>query len=103
MKILRKMEILRADRSQCNESKGKKMAGCLAIGDVVVAYFPTESALRNASLISAAPELLSALEILLKHEGETELNSIGLELKTHALEEAICKAKSAIAKAKGEA
>jgi len=57
----------------------------------------------NADLLAAAPDLLSALEILLKHEGETELNAIGLELKTDALEKAICKAKSAIAKAKGTA
>jgi hypothetical protein len=55
----------------------------------------------NAHLISAAPDLLFALELLLKHEGETELSAVGIELKTDALEKAIRKAKYAIAKAKG--
>ena len=55
-------EILSANRSFCNESKAKDMAGCLADGGIVVCYFPTESAMRQASLFAAAPEMLAALE-----------------------------------------
>ena len=58
-------EILRADRSENNESVGKDMAGCLADGDRVLAYFPSESAMRQANLFAAAPDLLAALENLL--------------------------------------
>jgi hypothetical protein len=58
-------EILRADRSEYNESIAKDMAGCLANGEKVLAYFPTASAMANARLISAAPDLLAALEGLL--------------------------------------
>lgn len=57
-----KFEILSANRSTCNESKGRDMAGCLADGGVVVCYFPTQSAMRQASLFAAAPEMLAALE-----------------------------------------
>ena len=55
-------ETLKANRSTCNESEAKDMAGCLADGGRVVCYFPTESAMRQASLFAAAPELLAALE-----------------------------------------
>ena len=57
-------KILRADRSECNESNGKEMAGCLARDDgSVAAYFPTESAIKNdGPLLLHAPELLEALE-----------------------------------------
>lgn len=68
-----------------------------------ICFLPERKNNDTAHLISAAPDLLSALEELLKREGETEFNSVGVELKTDALEKAICKAKSAIAKAKGEA
>ena len=67
-----KWEILKAERSECNESEGKDMAGCLANGDKVIAYFPTLSAMSNADLISAAPDLLAALkdaEFLLRKAG----------------------------------
>ncbi len=70
--------------------------------------FVTETVAENieektAHLFASAPDLLSALEILLKHEGETELNAVGVELKTDALEKAIRKARAALRKAKGEA
>lgn len=48
------------------------MAGCLADGDRVLAYFPTASAMANARLIASAPDLLSALkdaEFLLRKAG----------------------------------
>ena len=48
------------------------MTGCLASGDKVIAYFPTLSAMSNADLISAAPDLLAALkdaEFLLRKAG----------------------------------
>ena len=57
-----KFEILSAKRSTCNESEAKDMAGCLAEGEErVICYFPTESAMRHASLFAAAPDLLKAL------------------------------------------
>lgn len=52
------MTILRADRSECNESEAQDMAGCLADGERVIAYFPTLSAMRHANLLAAAPDLL---------------------------------------------
>ena len=55
-------EVLRADRSECNESIGRFMAGCLANGEKVIAYFPTDSAMAKARLIAASPEMLAALE-----------------------------------------
>jgi ferritin-like metal-binding protein YciE len=55
------IEILRADRSEYNESNGKDMAGCIAKAGSVIAYFPTQSALRSAPLYAAAPDLLDAL------------------------------------------
>ena len=61
-------EILRADRSEYNESVGKDMAGCLADGERVLVYFPTNSALKQANLIAAAPELLEALQMLMPQE-----------------------------------
>ena len=58
-------EVLRADRTESNETEGKDMAGCLANGDKVIAYFPTLSAMSNARLISAAPDLLAACKVAL--------------------------------------
>ena len=55
------MTILRADRSECNESEAQDMVGCLAEGERVIAYFPSLSAMRHADLLAAAPELLEAL------------------------------------------
>jgi hypothetical protein len=57
-------EILKASRSECNESAGREMEGCLADEGYVIAYFPTESAMRHADLIAAAPEMLAHLEML---------------------------------------
>ena len=48
------------------------MEGCLANEGYVIAYFPTLSAMRQANLIAAAPELLEALkdaELLLRKAG----------------------------------
>lgn len=59
------IEILRADRSEYNESNGKDMAGCIARAGIVIAYFPTQSALRSAPLYASAPELLDSLRFLL--------------------------------------
>ena len=58
-------EILKASRSEFNESNGKEMEGCIADGGNVIAYFPTLSAMRKSNLIAAAPELLAALQELL--------------------------------------
>jgi len=58
-------EILKASRSEFNESNGKEMEGCLADEGNVIVYFPTLSAMRKANLIAAAPELLAALKELL--------------------------------------
>lgn len=41
------------------------MAGCLADGERVIAYFPTLSAMRHANLLAAAPELLAHLKMLI--------------------------------------
>lgn len=60
---------------------------------------PMEERQANGKLAAAAPELLAALQSLLDHEGERELNAIGLELESQALEEAKESARSAIAKA----
>jgi hypothetical protein len=64
-------EILSANRSFCNESEAKDMAGCLADGGVVVCYFPTQSAMRQASLFTTAPELLAALQLVYSNAGES--------------------------------
>ena len=64
-------EILSANRSFCNESEAKDMAGCLADGGMVVCYFPTESAMRQASLFATAPELLAALQLVYSNAGES--------------------------------
>ena len=40
------------------------MAGCLTHGDRVVCYFPTESAMRQAGIFSAAPDLLEVLSAI---------------------------------------
>jgi len=64
--------ILRADRSACNESEGKDMAGCFTDGDKVIAYFPTPSAMENAKIFAASYDLLQALqdaEFLLRKAG----------------------------------
>jgi hypothetical protein len=45
------------------------MAGCLADGGIVLAYFPTVSAMANARLISSAPDLLEALLNLENDDG----------------------------------
>lgn len=59
-------EILLAERSWSNESKGQDMYACLSDGGVVECYFPTKSAHdRKASLYAAAPDLLAALEAML--------------------------------------
>jgi hypothetical protein len=65
------MEILSAKRSTCNESEAKDMAGCLADGGRVICYFPTESAMSQASLFAAAPELLAALQLVYANAGES--------------------------------
>ena len=60
-----------------------------------------ETALANARLIAAAPELLGAIESLLDHEGEAVVNGIGLVFDSPALEKAKEKARAAINKARG--
>lgn len=87
-----KWEILKADRSEGNESEGKDMAGCLANGDKVIAYFPTLSAMGNANLISSAPEMLAALRELLADKYLADpING-----------DRMARARAAIAKAEGE-
>jgi len=56
------IEILRADRSEYNERNGKNMAGCIAKAGSVIAYFPTQSALRSAPLYASAFDLLEILK-----------------------------------------
>lgn len=72
-----KFDILRADRSGNNESEAQDMAGCLADGERVIAYFPTLSALRYSDMLAAAPELLDALITLI--EGCEDLDIHGVE------------------------
>jgi len=62
-------EILSANRSFCNESEAKDMAGCLA--EASWTDFPTESAMRQASLFTTAPELLAALQLVYSNAGES--------------------------------
>ena len=95
-------EILNAKRSTCNESEAKKMAGCLAEGgERVIAYFPTESAMRHADLIAAAPEMLAALRGL--------MNQAANDAERYALDGSepiwawISDASDIIAKAEGKA
>ena len=95
-------EILSAKRSTCNESESKDMAGCLVDGGRVVCYFPTESAMRQASLFSAAPELLAAFKAL-----EIGLSPASLEIQKDSLAD-LCRTcfeitREAIAKAEGKA
>ena len=90
-------EILRANRSTCNESEAKDMAGCLADGGRIVCYFPTESAMRHASLFAAAPEMLAALE-----DAEFLLRKAGLIAgpMQDSFKRSATDARAAIAKAK---
>jgi hypothetical protein len=91
-------EILRADRSEYNESIAKDMAGCLANGERILAYFPTASAMANARLISAAPDLLTALE-----DAEFLLRKAGLMAgpMRDSFNRSASDARAAIAKATG--
>jgi hypothetical protein len=101
-KTIQNMTILRADRSECNESEAKEMVGCLADGDWVIAYFPTLSAMRQASIFAAAPDLLSALGRLLQiSQNELDQSATHEGLLNC---EALANARAAIAKAeRGEA
>ena len=91
------IEILSAKRSTCNESEAKDMAGCLVDGGRVVCYFPTESAMSQASLFAAAPELLAALE-----DAEFLLRKAGLIAgpMQDSFKRSATDARAAIAKAK---
>jgi len=71
-----KIEILKASRSWSNESEGMNMAGCLAIDGRVACYFPTDSAMEHASVLSAAPELLAACKA-----AEDLLYNLGREIE----------------------
>lgn len=57
--------------------------------------------IANAFLIAAAPEMLAALEALIRHDGETENSLMGLDHDSKALENAKRAAEAAILKAKG--
>jgi len=98
-----KIEILKASRSWSNESEGKNMAGCLAYGERVACYFPTESAMEHAPLLAAAPELLAACKAARKslEESKALLNScgaaLGMGLTFQQLETAIAKAERGVA------
>jgi len=93
-----KIEILKASRSWSNESEGMNMAGCLAIDGRVACYFPTDSAMEHASVLSAAPELLAACKAARESlvEAKEMLNScgaaLGMGLAFQKLETAISKA-----------
>jgi len=93
-------EILNASRSECNESEGKEMAGCLADGEKIIAYFPNVSAMRHANVISAAPELLTALK-----DAEFLLRKAGLMAgpMRDSFNRSASDAREAIVKAEGEA
>jgi hypothetical protein len=43
------IEALKAERSECNESKSKGMSGCLAINGKVICYFPQGSSFNEWS------------------------------------------------------
>ena len=73
------------------------MAGCLATGDKVVAYFPTLSAMGNANLISAAPDMLAALTLLIEQYDSFDEFTMGGGLTN----EPFLMARAAIAKAEG--
>jgi hypothetical protein len=93
-------EILKASRSECNESAGREMEGCLADEGYVIAYFPTESAMRHADLIAAAPEMLAALK-----DAEFLLRKAGLMAgpMRDSFNRSASDAREAIAKAEGNA
>lgn len=84
------IEILRADRSEYNESNGKGMAGCISKAGSVKAYFPTESALQSAPVFAAAPDMFDALQAIVDAFGDQ--NSLLID-----------QCKAAIAKAEGRA
>lgn len=93
-------EMLSATRSECNESEAKDMAGCIADGEKVIAYFPTLSAMKSAKLFAAAPDLLDALEdaeFLLRKAGNIP-GPMQDSFKRSAND-----ARQAIAKARGDA
>ena len=52
--------------------------------------------------VNSHDELVEALEELLRHEGDREVDGIGLEHDTEPLEKAKRKAREALAKAQGE-
>jgi hypothetical protein len=73
------------------------MAGCLASGDKVIAYFPTLSAMGNANLIAAAPDMLEALRLLLDQYDSFDEFTMGGGLTN----EPFLMARAAVAKAEG--
>ena len=94
-------EILSANRSTCNESEAKDMAGCLADGGRVVCYFPGEYGMRQASLFAAAPELLAALRGLMTQAAKDAESHA--RARNEFIWAWIADASDAIAKAEGKA
>lgn len=89
-----KWELLKADRSWSNESNGAEMAGCISEAGRVVAYLPNH--FKDAPLLCAAPELLEALERMVRAFNVKEIEPLVAFVT-------IEQARAAIAKAKGEA
>jgi hypothetical protein len=75
---------------------GEELAAVIAAGDI-----SEEEALANGRLFAAAPDLLEACKDLLEHEGAREVNGIGMECDSVALERAKQLARAAVAKAEG--
>jgi len=96
-------EILKASRSECNESVGREMEGCLADEGYVIAYFPTLSAMRKSNLIAAAPEMLAALKRILEASNRQMANGGDKLDYQDTNRQAGDIARSAIAKAEGKA
>jgi hypothetical protein len=70
----------------------------LANGDRVLAYFPTASAMVNARLICAAPDLLEAVQLLLSQYDSSPDFTMGGNLTN----EPFLMARAAIEKATGK-
>lgn len=80
------MQVLRYDRSECNESRSQEMEGCLADNaGKIICFFPTPAALKRAQLFALAPEMAEALGEMCRAPSQTPEQSFAAWSKTRAI------------------
>lgn len=71
------VQLLKADRCECNECSGKDVDSCLAIDDLVICYFPTARSRRYfAQAIAKAVEPIAlqfALQDMVAEQGVEDI------------------------------